>query len=177
MTKPALSRSSARRKSKRIIQGFLAVLVIGGIVAAWFLGGSGSGSGSSTISSAPTTPPATIDPNTLPASLKNRLVLPAKPLAKRPYTLEPSSFKEPEVIKSYQAARDVPEVLEHMPCYCGCFANSGHRNNLDCFKDNHGVSCALCRAIAIESKAMSEQGMAVEQINVAINEKFAPRVR
>jgi hypothetical protein len=119
----------------------------------------------------------TVDPSTLPASLKNRLVLPAKPLAKRPYTLEPSTFREPETVKAYQAARDVPEVLEHMPCYCGCFSNSGHRNNLDCFKDNHGEHCALCRAIAIESKAMTDQGLPVEQINIAINEKYAPRVR
>mgnify|MGYP003349941744 CR=1 FL=1 len=119
----------------------------------------------------------TVDPSTLPASLKNRLVLPAKPLAKRPYTLEPSTFREPETVKAYQAARDVPEVLEHMPCYCGCFSNSGHRNNLDCFKDNHGEHCALCRAIAIESKAMTDQGLPVEQINIAINEKMMAEER
>lgn len=169
-----MAKASTRRKSKRIIQGFLALLVVAGIVSAWFLGGSGGTDSTTTSSSAA---PAVVDPNTLPASLKNRLVLPAKPLAKRPYTLEPSTFKEPETVQAYQAARDVPEVLEHMPCYCGCFANSGHRNNLDCFKDSHGEHCALCRVIAIESKAMTDKGMAVEQINTAINEKYAPRVR
>ena len=169
-----MPKASTKRKSKRIIQGGLALLVVAGIASAWYLGGSGGASSSTTSSSAA---PVAIDPNTLPASLKNRLVLPAKPLAKRPYTLEPSNFKEPETVKAYQAARAVPEVLEHMPCYCGCFANSGHRNNLDCFKDSHGEHCALCRTIAIESKAMTEQGMAVEQINIAINEKYAPRVR
>lgn len=174
----AMSKASTRRKSKRIIQGILALVVVAGIVSAWFIsGGSGTSDSSSTASSSLTAGPATIDPNSLPASLKNRLVLPAKPLPKRPYTLEPTNFKEPETVKAYQAARDVPEVLEHMPCYCGCFANSGHRNNLDCFKDNHGEHCALCRAIAIESKAMTDQGLPVEQINIAINEKYAPRVR
>jgi hypothetical protein len=175
MSKSAPLKGSARRKSKRLIQGFLALLVIGGIASAWYLSG-GSDSSSSSATS-PTAAPATVDPKTLPASLKNRLVLPAKPLPKRPFTLEPASFKDPEVQKSYQAARDVPQVLEHMPCYCGCFANSGHRNNLDCFKDNHGEHCALCRAIAVESKAMNEQGLPLEQINIAINEKYAPRIR
>ncbi|MSO21144.1 MAG: hypothetical protein EXQ56_11935 [Acidobacteria bacterium] len=165
---------SQRRKSKRIIQGFLAVIVIAGIASAWFLGGSG---GTVDSAASPKSGTGAIDPETLPVSLRNRLVLPAKPLDKRPYTLEPSSFNEPEVRASYQAARDVPEVLEHIPCYCGCFANSGHRNNLDCFKDNHGVSCALCRTIAVESKAMSQAGLPVEQISLAINEKYAPRVR
>ena len=169
-----MSKASTKRKSKRIIQGILALVVVAGIASAWFLSG-GSGTPDSANSSAP--PADAVDPSTLPASLKNRLVLPAKPLAKRPYTLEPSTFKEPETVKAYQAARDVPEVLEHMPCYCGCFSNAGHRNNLDCFKDNHGEHCALCRAIAIESKAMTDQGLPVEQINIAINEKFAPRVR
>jgi hypothetical protein len=174
MSKPTASKSSTRRKSKRLIQGLLAVLVIAGIASVWYFAGGDSSSNSPTASTAA---PAAIDPNTLPASLKNRLVLPARPLAKRPYTLEPTSFKDPEVQKSYQAARDVPQVLEHMPCYCGCFANSGHRNNLDCFKDNHGEHCALCRTIAIESKAMTEQGLPVEQINIAINEKYSPRIR
>ena len=128
-----MSKASTRRKSKRIIQGVLALVVVAGIASAWFLSG---GSGTGDIASSSAAPAAAVDPSTLPASLKNRLVLPAKPLAKRPYTLEPSSFKEPETVKAYQAARDVPEVLEHMPCYCGCFSNSAHRNNLDCFKDN-----------------------------------------
>jgi hypothetical protein len=169
-----MANASTKRKSKRIVQGFLALLVVAGIVSVWFFTG-GTGTESALTSSTAT--PTTLDPSTLPAALKNRLVLPAKPLAKRPYTLEPSTFKEPETVKAYEAARAVPEVLEHMPCYCGCFSNAGHRNNLDCFKDNHGVTCALCRAIAIDSKAMTEQGMATEQINIAINEKYAPRVR
>ena len=41
---------------------------------------------------------------------------------------------------AYQAARDVPEVLREIPCYCGCMQNDGHRNNLDCFTDNHGAT-------------------------------------
>ena len=177
MARSVASKGSAgtKRKSKRIIQGFLAALVIGGIASAWFLGGGGTTIDSSAVM--PQAAPANVDPETLPASLRNRLVLPAKPLPRRPYTLEPSGFDDPRVRASYQAARDVPEVLEHMPCYCGCFASAGHRNNLDCFKDNHGVSCELCRTIAVESKAMSLQGLPVEQINLAINEKYAPRVR
>jgi hypothetical protein len=34
--------------------------------------------------------------------------------------------------EAYQAALDIPEYLEQIPCYCGCAAN-GHQNNLDCF--------------------------------------------
>lgn len=32
----------------------------------------------------------------------------------------------------YGLAVNYPEVLEKMPCYCGC-DNVGHENNLDCY--------------------------------------------
>ncbi|MBI4459880.1 MAG: hypothetical protein HY648_07460 [Acidobacteria bacterium] len=73
-------------------------------------------------------------------TLQNRLVLPAQPHSVRPVTLSPNSFSDPEVQRAYQVAKEVPAVLEHMPCYCGCYGSSGHRNNLDCFADNHGVT-------------------------------------
>ncbi len=34
---------------------------------------------------------------------------------------------------AYQAALDIPEYLEQIPCYCGCGAVAGHKNNLDCY--------------------------------------------
>ena len=69
------------------------------------------------------------------------MILPAQPQKPRPVTLSPSAFADsPEVQTAYQAAKDSPEALEHVACYCGCYGSSGHRNNLDCFKDNHGVT-------------------------------------
>lgn len=53
-------------------------------------------------------------------------------------TLPPSMFTG-RTREAYQAAKDVPEVLEQMPCYCGCMQNSGHKNNLFCFMDQHAV--------------------------------------
>ncbi|GBE57208.1 hypothetical protein BMS3Abin01_00120 [bacterium BMS3Abin01] len=35
--------------------------------------------------------------------------------------------------QGYQAALDIPEYLEQIPCYCGCGQYDGHKNNLDCF--------------------------------------------
>lgn len=73
-------------------------------------------------------------------ALRNRLILPAIPHATRPITLPPESFADDEVRRSYQAAKDNPEVLETVSCYCGCYGSSGHRNNLDCYRDNHGIT-------------------------------------
>ena len=73
-------------------------------------------------------------------NLRNRLILPAIPHETRPITLPPESFADDEVRRSYQAAKDIPEVLETVSCYCGCYGSAGHRNNLDCYRDNHGIT-------------------------------------
>ncbi len=54
-------------------------------------------------------------------------------------TLSPTLF-EGKTRAAYQAAVDVPEVLEQVACYCGCMENNGHQNNLFCFRDSHGAT-------------------------------------
>ena len=81
---------------------------------------------------------STSEPVSVSQALRDHLVLPASPRKPRPATLDPDSFTDPDVRVAYQAAKDTPEPLEHVACYCGCFGNSGHRNNLDCFHDDHG---------------------------------------
>jgi hypothetical protein len=43
---------------------------------------------------------------------------------------------EPEILEAYLFAAKHPEVLQYMPCYCGCEnAPSNHESNYDCFVD------------------------------------------
>src|SRR5688572_7465892 len=53
-------------------------------------------------------------------------------------TLDPAMFTG-KTRDAYQAAKDVPEVLSKIGCYCGCMEGSGHQSNLFCFMDQHGV--------------------------------------
>jgi hypothetical protein len=54
--------------------------------------------------------------------------------------LSPSLFSDEKTRAAYQAAKDYPEVLEQMPCFCGCMLEGiNHKNNLFCFKDSHGA--------------------------------------
>jgi hypothetical protein len=54
-----------------------------------------------------------------------------------PKTLDPNLFKR-RAKEAYQVAREIPEVLAQMPCFCECEA-FGHENLLDCFIDQHGA--------------------------------------
>jgi len=64
--------------------------------------------------------------------------LPAIPRNPRPATLSPELFTG-QVAKVYRIAQEVPELLERMPCYCGCYVSDQHQNNLDCYTDRHSV--------------------------------------
>jgi hypothetical protein len=176
MSKPGRSKekSPRRKKKARIGQLILAIVVVAGLASSWIL-----------ISREPAADSASQSDAADPAvrekpapGLENRMILPAKPQNPRPATLNPAAFADqPEVQQAYQAAKNVPEVLEHMACYCGCFGNAGHRNNLDCFKDSHGVGCSLCRMIAIESERQAKLGTPIPQIKRIVDEHWAPRIR
>ncbi|UAC49570.1 PCYCGC domain-containing protein [Bacillus aquiflavi] len=40
-----------------------------------------------------------------------------------------------KILEAYQIAVEHPEILDYMPCYCGCYEEDGHENNTDCFVD------------------------------------------
>jgi hypothetical protein len=73
---------------------------------------------------------------------------------------------------AYEAAKEVPEVLAQLPCYCGCMSGFGHRNNLDCFKDNHGIECTMCQDIAIDARDMWKDGYDIDRIRQRIKDQY-----
>ena len=85
-------------------------------------------------------------------------------------TLNPASF-DGRAREAYQVAKDIPEVLAELPCFCGC-ANQGHRSNLYCFKDSHGLECAMCQDIALVARAMHDQGSDVDKIRDEIVKRY-----
>lgn len=116
-------------------------------------------------------------PTGQPTQSGGRLIRTGQPRTPRPATLDPAMFSEPDVRLAYQAAKEIPEILENLPCYCGCFSNSGHRNNLDCFHDAHGEECLMCRAIALEAQQQRKLGVSLPEIKKRIDEKWSPRAQ
>jgi hypothetical protein len=91
-------------------------------------------------------------------------------------TLSPSLFAG-KTQAAYQAAQDVPAVLDEMPCFCGCMRDPGHQSNLYCFRDNHSAHCAMCQDIALDARDMWNDGDTIQQIRdriVARYGRFAP---
>jgi hypothetical protein len=98
--------------------------------------------------------------------------LPAVPRAQRPLTLDPALFTG-DVAEAYRLARDRPELLEQMPCYCGCYVSEGHQNLLDCFRQRHPESCPTCVAITRRAAKLEKAGYAAADIKRMIDREYA----
>lgn len=80
---------------------------------------------------------------------------------------------------------DHPEVASYVPCYCGC-GNAGHKNNADCFVaardpdgsvrqwEPHGVACAVCIDIAVDSMKLHNSGASVNFIRTKVQNEYRP---
>ena len=93
--------------------------------------------------------------------------------AKSADVMSPALFTDGKARAAYQVAKDIPEVLEQLPCFCGCMMNFSHKNNLFCFKDQHGSACDICQDIALDARKMHDQGMQIAQIQENIRTKYA----
>jgi hypothetical protein len=87
--------------------------------------------------------------------------------------LSPTIFNDEKTRAAYQVAKDIPEVLEQLPCFCGCMTSFGHKNNLFCFKDQHGSGCAICQDIALDARKMHDEGKSIAQIQDHVKAKYA----
>jgi hypothetical protein len=59
-----------------------------------------------------------------------------EPGMKLPATLSPALFVG-KVAAAYQVAREIPQTLAQIYCYCRCDLSAGHRSLVDCFSDAH----------------------------------------
>ena len=87
-------------------------------------------------------------------------------------TLDPTRFVG-DVRKAYQVAQDDPALLAQLHCYCGCDKADGHKNLLDCYRDEHGSHCEICVGEALDAESMAKRGMPVDQIRDALRARYA----
>lgn len=91
--------------------------------------------------------------------------------------------KSEDIRLVYQIAGQSTEILEWMPCYCGCGESVGHKSNLNCFIeekredgtivwDDHGTRCLTCLEIAVQSAKMHKDGKSLKEIRQTIDNTY-----
>jgi uncharacterized protein with PCYCGC motif len=86
----------------------------------------------------------------------------------------------------YEFAARHPEVLQYVPCYCGC-QRVGHRGNHDCFVksratngrvlewDAHGIGCAVCLEVGHRAMMLFNDKKSVAEIRATIDKEYGSR--
>jgi len=90
----------------------------------------------------------------------------------------------PEIVReSYQFALANPDILEKVPCYCGCDA-VGHQSNYACYVsavndsgdvnyDEHALGCSICVDITQDVMRMVKEGKPIDEIQAAIDQIYS----
>jgi hypothetical protein len=87
------------------------------------------------------------------------------------------------VQQAYQFAVANPDVLQHIPCYCGCSA-MGHGSNYACYVagvnadgsirfDAHALGCGICIDITQDTMRLLKQGKSVQDIRAYIDASYS----
>ncbi|MGG0185250.1 PCYCGC motif-containing (lipo)protein [Bacillus rhizoplanae] len=94
-----------------------------------------------------------------------------------------SSAKNGQVSQIYGMVGENIELLEWIPCYCGCGENSDHKSNKDCFIReikqsrevtwrSHAMKHAACVDIAFQSVLMKQNGASTLEIRQNIDKQY-----
>lgn len=90
---------------------------------------------------------------------------------------------DPQVKEVYQIASQHYDLLQWIPCYCGCAESAGHQHNGHCFIaevkedgsvlwDDHGTRCGVCLEIAYLSSELEDQGKSPAEIRAFIDARY-----
>lgn len=87
-------------------------------------------------------------------------------------TLSPTEFTG-ETARAYQIAKDIPEVLDSLYCYCECEKHFGHKSLLTCYVDDHAAHCDICMNEAFMAYELHRQGKDIKSIRSAVDARFS----
>lgn len=101
-----------------------------------------------------------------------------------PMSMMPEAVQSAAAVtqQAYQFAVANPDVMQHIPCYCGCGA-MGHTSNYSCFVesvdakgnvnfDSHALGCSICVDIAQDAMRLSKQGQSLQDIKAYVDKTY-----
>ena len=109
----------------------------------------------------------------------------ADPLHLAPMTDMPAEVQAAAVSvqEAYRFAAANPQVLTHIPCYCGC-GSIGHTSNYACYVsgknedgslafDEHAMGCSICVDITQDSMRLLKEGKSTADIRAYVDQTYS----
>jgi hypothetical protein len=110
---------------------------------------------------------------------------PAVDLVMAPMSDMPSEVRSAPttVQEGYQFAVANAEILEQIPCYCGCGA-MGHTSNYSCYAegtdasgetifDGHALGCTICVDITQDTMRLLAQGKSITDVQAYVDQRYS----
>ena len=107
-------------------------------------------------------------------------VLPMADMAMMPMEVKAA----PVVVQqAYQFAVANPQVLQQLPCYCGC-GKAGHNSNYACYIsgtdatkglqfDSHALGCSICVDITQDAMRLTREGRDIKSIRAYVDQTYS----
>lgn len=87
------------------------------------------------------------------------------------------------VQQAYQFAVANPDIMQHIPCYCGCGA-MGHTSNYACYVsdvdaqgninyDTHALGCSICVDITQDTMRLLRQGKTLPEVRLYVDQTYS----
>jgi hypothetical protein len=87
------------------------------------------------------------------------------------------------VQQAYQFAAANPDLMQQLPCYCGCGA-VGHKSNYDCYIsdvdekglisfDSHALGCSICVDITQDAMRLIREGKSLAEITSYVDATYS----
>ncbi len=102
-----------------------------------------------------------------------------------PMSEMPAEVKSAPVVtqQAYQFAVANPDIVQHIPCYCGC-GSMGHTSNYSCYVesvdaagsvkfDGHALGCSICVDITQDVMRLSKQGKSPQDIKAYVDKTYS----
>ncbi len=102
-----------------------------------------------------------------------------------PMSMMPDEVKSAPAVtqQAYQFAVANPDVMKHIPCYCGCGA-MGHTSNYSCYVesvdaagqvkfDGHALGCSICVDITQDAMRLTKEGKSPQAIKAYVDKTYS----
>ncbi|TFG71654.1 MAG: hypothetical protein E4H27_04155 [Anaerolineales bacterium] len=101
------------------------------------------------------------------------------PMADMPSTVRQAPVN---VQQAYQFNIANSDIMQQIPCYCGCGA-VGHHSNFNCYAnidaagkmtfDGHALGCSICVDITTDTMRLLQQGQDIPAIQAYVDNKYS----
>ena len=110
---------------------------------------------------------------------------PLHDMAMAPLSVMPDEVQTAPVVvqQAYQFAVANPDIVQQLPCYCGCGA-MGHTSNYACYVadveadgkrkyDPHALGCSICVDITQDAIRLTQQGKRPPEIRAYVDQTYS----